>query len=1266
MAASSSRSLGSDPMDLDPPEGNTASGALIGAGDDDDDSISLTSTVPSEPKSEYEVETIYDERELEEGMKEYLVKWKGYPDVRCTWEPPEMFNNEETLRDWKKKRRAIQRGELPAFDREGWEDMVDAYWAAKDERKRRRRAKRIRLGLPVSPERDDDQESSEESPRPSESEKGQGAAQSESEGSDEPIARQIKKRPVTSSAPTQPGQSRNQNNGLQSSSNQNRNDLRSPISRQARQSSVRQHGSTTGTAPRLAPTTTASTARTSRNVRPRLPADKPVSFARGPARRRDLQSVVSRSRAQRAEGTGDGKQWKHMSTTRKYGQAARQEPEPDPSQLELRRPSDWATMSDAQALRRPNWRDTDSLFVEQDDDVMWDTPPQRPSDNQSSPRPSHVRTGSLHSRQEASWSSNLATPVSEQITRENTRNDGRRVSVPGKTSLQQGSEWSRSGKTVDSSGQVRRRYWKDGDLLCQVSYGTDKVEVGDVRVCNLPNRAFKEFMKLKHAHRIDVWFEELWTMEQYNSVFNMTGNGIILFNGWIEGYPDTSDGVEKLAQYLVEQDLVGIFRVPFESFVTVLFCYPAKSRSFGFLHGNTDVTQGESLRVAGWNGVFSADKFNAARLKQGKIPRETSIPQRPGRPERQGRFDETSKSGMVLLAAKTPLRIDTSPSNKDSRRDPPEKPAYLDTYSPKDPRRPSVDNPRDSPMREKTPYPDRFRRQPSWSVRSDAEVSSPNKDPRQPSGDLSRGPPSRRDSGGLSPDKEPRTPSSVQSRDLPSRKDSLLSLREPSRVQVLPPDKEQQTPSNVQSRDLPSRKDSLPSTKESDKEPQPPPSIKSPPHLRGLPPRPPPSVDSSDLASIKDPSQVEGLLPQLPTGVSSNNVSSTEGSSPDKEPQPIGDHPKGTDVEMTDIANNASAQADINLDEIFLNQFQITFRELALVSGLKTANMFFLLFPPEAQVECEILKKFLERHLVIVLSSLHDSLAWEKFSKAEIGVALFHHSFLNYQDLPSFTVLARKHQISFWNVSFLKTIDYVDRPIHFQRLFPHGGAFLLTEDFMVNERDATVIILTWFCDWVSRKQKGTWKLMLRPDIINWLLQKYGEDDRYIIMHKLILDIASEGNPNQIAVEPHDLDSIYNPFLEHPIISVANLPGYGSRSEDEHPAIPKGLTQEERNTDHLIEFFSGWAIVNAPNYRRFSVLTSQPLLPRWQNWHHIELFRGPEVFYKKEGIKPELFQKWLPQSSSSSSTNRPEGGSNSHRSQQPSSSLQESPIDRSPT
>jgi chromo domain-containing protein 1 len=75
---------------------------------------------------------------------------------------------------------------------------------------------------------------------------------------------------------------------------------------------------------------------------------------------------------------------------------------------------------------------------------------------------------------------------------------------------------------------------------------------------------------------------------------------------------------------------------------------------------------------------------------------------------------------------------------------------------------------------------------------------------------------------------------------------------------------------------------------------------------------------------------------------------------------------------------------------------------------------------------------------------------------------------------------------------------------------------------------------------------------------------------------------------------------------HPFVSVRNIPKYGSRREDDHRKVPKGMTQEERNKDHLMEWFAGWAIGHMEEFRKFTIISRLPHLERWKKWHHVSL------------------------------------------------------------
>lgn len=100
-----------------------------------------------------------------------------------------------------------------------------------------------------------------------------------------------------------------------------------------------------------------------------------------------------------------------------------------------------------------------------------------------------------------------------------------------------------------------------------------------------------------------------------------------------------------------------------------------------------------------------------------------------------------------------------------------------------------------------------------------------------------------------------------------------------------------------------------------------------------------------------------------------------------------------------------------------------------------------------------------------------------------------------------------------------------------------------------------------------------------------------------------------------------------------------LSRYGSRTPDDCPTIPSNCTQEQRDTDHLAEFFAGWSIVNAHRFRRFSMITALEPLKRWTDWQHIEI-RSSQEFYHLHQIDPKRIQATLLQDTPSSSTAEP--------------------------
>lgn len=120
-----------------------------GSDADSDDSISLTSTVFSEddPDNTYIVENILAERWFsEEERTKYLVKWEGYPMERASWEPIEMFDDKNTINEWKALKLRHESGNPPPqFDWRQWDADREREAYDQQVRKMRRVKKRQRL-----------------------------------------------------------------------------------------------------------------------------------------------------------------------------------------------------------------------------------------------------------------------------------------------------------------------------------------------------------------------------------------------------------------------------------------------------------------------------------------------------------------------------------------------------------------------------------------------------------------------------------------------------------------------------------------------------------------------------------------------------------------------------------------------------------------------------------------------------------------------------------------------------------------------------------------------------------------------------------------------------------------------------------------------------------------------------------------------------------------------------------------------------------------
>ncbi|KAL2367910.1 hypothetical protein RJ035_003406 [Blastomyces gilchristii] len=284
-------------------------------------------------------------------------------------------------------------------------------------------------------------------------------------------------------------------------------------------------------------------------------------------------------------------------------------------------------------------------------------------------------------------------------------------------------------------------------------------------------------------------------------------------------------------------------------------------------------------------------------------------------------------------------------------------------------------------------------------------------------------------------------------------------------------------------------------------------------------------------------------------------------------PQPIESMAQQHGIQSSLSKILSAANGPMDIVSIFRERFGITYDELSIVNTSRTARSFYLYFPREVEDEFQLVLLFLKHYDMVSFSNRIEG-DWES---------------------------------------------------HLQRLFPHGGIILMTEDFMLKAPKAALKVLTWFGVYVGRKFPGTWKMFLRPNVQRWLsdICVSWPDDTLWQMYLTINSLIPEypvGHYNTYRREgsPDSLDGLRDDEGQHhPFISTRDIPDYGSRREEDYPNIPKGLTQEERDADHLIEYFAGYALINADRFRRFVVLTTQKPQPRWQAWTHIEVMHYPD-------------------------------------------------------
>ncbi|KAL4889947.1 hypothetical protein BDV59DRAFT_100581 [Aspergillus ambiguus] len=363
-------------------------------------------------------------------------------------------------------------------------------------------------------------------------------------------------------------------------------------------------------------------------------------------------------------------------------------------------------------------------------------------------------------------------------------------------------------------------------------------------------------------------------------------------------------------------------------------------------------------------------------------------------------------------------------------------------------------------------------------------------------------------------------------------------------------------------------------------------------------------VDSSPKPprTVRTDRQEHMQPPKAPTSTNVPSIQSEMDTASLGEPMDIS---RGNERRATASAQSVKTPKELfvssaDLNKIFWERFGITFKMLASIGKPKpgSGGCFYIWAPKGNQAveeEYELLHRFLKLNNAAIYSNRIEE-DWERFLHVQNGVILLHESLMDQFCEPWFREIPRGQS---WTFSLSKVV--VDAP--FQRLFPYGGAILITEDFIFYRPEGTLVFLTYFFyEYYQVKFPGSWKIMFRPGVLNWLKTLAEKDDKreiWIAIYCAILRLH-----NSVCDELPDT-IIDDPLSESAVICPRQIPLYDSKSEDEAPGIRQGQAQEAKNADILVEFFAGWALLNCHRFRRFVVLTNLAPLPRWNSWYHLE-------------------------------------------------------------
>jgi len=241
--------------------------------------------------------------------------------------------------------------------------------------------------------------------------------------------------------------------------------------------------------------------------------------------------------------------------------------------------------------------------------------------------------------------------------------------------------------------------------------------------------------------------------------------------------------------------------------------------------------------------------------------------------------------------------------------------------------------------------------------------------------------------------------------------------------------------------------------------------------------------------------------------------------------------------------------------------------------------------PQEKRAEFAALGKYMA-HLGCIVYDDTASDAWSHFRRIYLKSCLIMvHETTKLWEIPGLHKLLQSTSaghVKMVLLSITQTLTTLDGAIlvpECETLFPHGAVTFITDEVLQYRPDKATDIIQRFLKDNATKPEGAQnsKIATRPGIKDWLIQLVQQhsserDTRWLELYASICQLC-----------PPEAEDIYN--LPNPLDSSLLI----SSPPENLPSFYEALEQDEaKATDLMINWFAGWSVLNAKDFRRFVV------------------------------------------------------------------------------